>query len=199
MVSCEHSPEFIVYRRSLLSTTTNRCTLGGMDSELVGMDSEEEKVGRRVALFRGNRSQQWLADAMRARGWKWAQATTYTVEQGKRPLKLVEARELAAVLGVQLTDLFGGTEVVLEQDRLRAQVKAVDECYKAATEHLRALFAASEALQESLSSLSEFDLELGTDVRRAKAALEQTPAKALSEAGKDSPHLEQGRDTSWLH
>lgn len=45
-------------------------------------------------------SQKDLADAMRARGFKWSQATVWAVEKGERPLRLTEAEGLAAILRI---------------------------------------------------------------------------------------------------
>lgn len=68
----------------------------------MGVSVSEEEIGRRVARLRGDRSQQDVADEMRARGWKWAQATVWSVESGKRPLRLSEALDLESVLGATL-------------------------------------------------------------------------------------------------
>jgi len=65
------------------------------------MGTKDEEIGRNVAQRRGNRSQQEIADAMRLRGWKWSQATVWSVEKGERPLRLAEASDLAELLGVR--------------------------------------------------------------------------------------------------
>jgi hypothetical protein len=62
----------------------------------------EEQIGDQVARLRGDRSQKAIADEMRSRGWKWSQATVWSVEQGKRPLRFSEAIDLEAVLGASL-------------------------------------------------------------------------------------------------
>lgn len=63
-------------------------------------DSRDQWIGRNVATYRGEMSQQALADAMRERGWKWSQATVWSVEKGERPVRLSEAFDLAAVLSL---------------------------------------------------------------------------------------------------
>lgn len=57
--------------------------------------------------MRGELSQSALADRMRERGWKWSQATVWSVEQGERPLRLAEAVDLAEVLGGRVPELLG--------------------------------------------------------------------------------------------
>lgn len=44
-------------------------------------------------------SQKDLAERMRERGWKWSQATVWSIEKGERPLRLAEAEDVSAVLG----------------------------------------------------------------------------------------------------
>ena len=61
-------------------------------------DTMDSIVGKNVQLLRGARSQQAIADEMRARGWKWSQATLWAIEKGERPLRLAEAVSLAEVL-----------------------------------------------------------------------------------------------------
>ena len=58
-------------------------------------------------------TQQAMANAMRERGWKWSQATVWSVDTGERPLRLAEAKDLAEVLGVDVTALLydGATAV----------------------------------------------------------------------------------------
>lgn len=68
--------------------------------------TERDKlIGQNVTAFRRERTQKAIAEAMRASGHKWSQATVWSVEQGERPLKLAEALDLAQVLYCQLDDL----------------------------------------------------------------------------------------------
>jgi len=69
------------------------------------VDPRDERVGRAVVSARGARSQQEVADLMKNRGWKWSQATVWSVESGRRPLRFLEALDLAEVLGVRVEDL----------------------------------------------------------------------------------------------
>jgi len=52
-------------------------------------------------------SQSELADMMRAEGYKWAQATVWSVEAGERPLRLSEAISVAKCCGFDPALFFG--------------------------------------------------------------------------------------------
>jgi hypothetical protein len=69
------------------------------------MSSDDALIGRRLIELRAGRSQVEVAGAMRDAGWSWGQATVWNLEQGKRALKLAEARDLAAFLGCSIEDL----------------------------------------------------------------------------------------------
>lgn len=61
---------------------------------------QDKRIGQTVLTLRGDMTQQAVAVAMRERGWKWSQATMWSIEKGDRPLRLAEADDLAGVLGV---------------------------------------------------------------------------------------------------
>ncbi|MBW9121218.1 hypothetical protein JNB63_14055 [Microbacterium trichothecenolyticum] len=60
----------------------------------------DEQIGANLIRIRNGLSQKDLADAMRARGFKWSQATVWAVEKGERPLRLTEAEGLGVVLRI---------------------------------------------------------------------------------------------------
>ncbi len=60
----------------------------------------DAEIGTNLTRIRGSRSQKDVADAMRDRGFKWSQATVWSVEKGERPLRLTEAQALGSVLRV---------------------------------------------------------------------------------------------------
>jgi hypothetical protein len=66
-----------------------------------GTPRSDEETGQDVAAAReaAEISQKELADQMRERGFKWSQATVWSVEKGERPLRLVEAQHLADAIG----------------------------------------------------------------------------------------------------
>jgi len=71
------------------------------------MSTEQDRqIGRTMAILRGDKTQQAVADEMRKRGWRWSQATVWSVEKGERPLRLAEAEDLAAVLGTPSVHAF---------------------------------------------------------------------------------------------
>ncbi|WP_396646192.1 helix-turn-helix transcriptional regulator [Microbacterium sp.] len=72
-----------------------------MDKDL----TRDQLIGQNIASMRGELSQQALADAMRAQGFDWAQATVWSVEKGKRPVRLAEAEAVARILRVTVEDL----------------------------------------------------------------------------------------------
>jgi transcriptional regulator with XRE-family HTH domain len=64
----------------------------------VSVEDRDKTIGQNLLRLRGERSQKELADAMRARGFKWSQATVWSIEKGERPLRLAEAEALGTVL-----------------------------------------------------------------------------------------------------
>lgn len=65
------------------------------------MSEQEKTIGLAVRAHReaSTMSQQDLATAMRGVGYKWAQATVWSVENGDRPLRYSEAQALAGICG----------------------------------------------------------------------------------------------------
>lgn len=59
---------------------------------------DDQQIGRNLARLRGDMPQKDLAEAMRDFGFKWSQATVWSVEKGERPLRLTEAGALGAIL-----------------------------------------------------------------------------------------------------
>lgn len=76
--------------------------------------TRDQEIGYNLTRLRGDMSQQALADKMRAAGFDWAQATVWSVEKGKRPVRLAEAEALVDIFGVELSDLlnFASTYVL---------------------------------------------------------------------------------------
>ncbi|WP_156368343.1 helix-turn-helix domain-containing protein [Arthrobacter sp. Leaf137] len=62
------------------------------------MSEKDLVIGQNLAKLRGERTQQDIAEAMRAAGYKWSQATVWSVEKGERPIRLLEAATLAGIL-----------------------------------------------------------------------------------------------------
>lgn len=71
------------------------------------MPVEDTEIGRNLARLRGEMSQKDVADQMRRRGFKWSQATVWSVERGERPLRLAEADALSEFL--EMSNLYSLT------------------------------------------------------------------------------------------
>lgn len=88
-------------------------------------------IGEAVAFHRGPRSQKSLGEAMRARGHRWSQATVWSVEKGDRPLKLAEAVDVAAELGVELDTLLRPPEGLPARWQVDQVLSRVDAAWTA--------------------------------------------------------------------
>lgn len=125
-------------------------------------------IGRNIVTLRGSQSQQSIADGMRELGYDWSQATVWSVEKGKRPIRLTEAESLASLLMVSVEDLLA----------LPAWYALED--YKSAADEWRTkLKNDAEVIERIL-----FDLAEAADA-------------ALTEHGPD-PELDDAYDPAWL-
>ena len=108
------------------------------------MTSKDYQVGRNVRLLRGDLSQAKLAKAMHEAGFKWSQATVWSVESGERPVRLVEAIALASILHAPLEEL-----AAVERDDLERR--------QAWRDYREATAAAAAAEQSLISAKARFD------------------------------------------
>ncbi|RPE75622.1 hypothetical protein EDF28_3567 [Curtobacterium sp. PhB137] len=69
------------------------------------MSVDDEQIGKNFTRLRGDLSQKEVAELMRARGFRWSQATVWSIEKGERPLRLSEAQAVVEVLGQPFFDL----------------------------------------------------------------------------------------------
>lgn len=91
-----------------------------------------QEIGQVLRQLRGNQSQKALADAMRAKGHAWSQATVWSVETGARPLRLTEARDLADHWQVTVRQLLPERAPLvrlLGRNDLRVAGPAYDPCF----------------------------------------------------------------------
>lgn len=72
----------------------------------------DAQIGENLVALRGRMSQKDLAAAMKSLGWRWSQATVWSIEKGERPLRFAEASDLAQVLGVGLHALNSTSSLV---------------------------------------------------------------------------------------
>ena len=61
---------------------------------------DDDLIGHNLTVLRGSMSQKELADRMRKLGFKWSQATVWSIEKGERPLRLTESEALGSVFGI---------------------------------------------------------------------------------------------------
>lgn len=82
-----------------------------------------QEVGKRVAELRRPMSQTDLANAMRSRGHVLVQQSVHQIETGVRPLRLVEAESISAILAVPLAALLNGSEPELVESQRQSAVE----------------------------------------------------------------------------
>ena len=104
------------------------------------MSDTDARIGKRLATLRGDMSQAALAAAMAERGHKWSQATVWSVEQGKRPIRLAEADDVASICGFDI-------QALVVRDALGERLSEVPS-FIAATSHATRQFR--EACKELL-------------------------------------------------
>lgn len=68
------------------------------------------QIGENIALLRDRTPQGALAQQMKARGHKWSQNTVWLVEQGERPLRMSEAKDLADIFKIDVNELLEESE-----------------------------------------------------------------------------------------
>ncbi|MCM3779877.1 helix-turn-helix domain-containing protein [Microbacterium hydrocarbonoxydans] len=89
--------------------------------------TSDEQIGKNLVELRGDRSQKDLADEMRKRGFRWSQATVWSIEKGERPLRLSEADAVADILGETVNMLVATGEKFTVTMLFRAVRDPLDE------------------------------------------------------------------------
>jgi hypothetical protein len=147
------------------------------------MSTEQDRqIGRTMAILRGDKTQQAVADEMRRRGWRWSQATVWSVEKGDRPLRLAEAEDLATVLGTPSVHAFL-TEPIGAY--IQQGVRRASNAYRAIVESVWECLDAQDALRVHLMQAHEDGHDL-TEVELVQSDLwvraPGLPEKAVAEA-----------------
>jgi hypothetical protein len=147
------------------------------------MSTEQDRhIGQTMAILRGDKTQQAVADEMRQRGWRWSQATVWSVEKGDRALRLAEAEDLAAVLGTVsvhsfLTEPIGA--------HIHQGARRASNAYRAIVESVWESLDAQDALRVHLMRAQADGHEL-TEVELEQRDLwvrsSDVPEKAVAEA-----------------
>ncbi|GEB94399.1 helix-turn-helix domain-containing protein [Microbacterium lacticum] len=114
----------------------------------------DEQIGRNLAAWRGDRSQKDLASAMRELGFKWSQATVWSIEKGERPLRLSEAEALAQVMGRSNLHLLSKSDAASDAF---AAGSAARDAYETLLASLKAFDAARVNLAFSLDAVAPED------------------------------------------
>ncbi|MBD8517082.1 hypothetical protein [Plantibacter sp. CFBP 8804] len=103
------------------------------------MNDRDATIGRNLAALRGDMPQKTLADLMREAGWKWSQATVWSVEKGERPLKLAEAEYLTTnIFNTQPFALLGQEWESLVQSSLNELTRSRVELSEVVTRYVTA-------------------------------------------------------------
>lgn len=157
------------------------------------MDSNDVQIGERLQALRGPViSQAGLANAMKERGHdKWSQATVWSVEQGKRPLRLAEAFSLADFLQVDVNDLVRTDPDAVAFERLRLSLR--DALFRSSylKDAVRDYLQSRAVLQAALSEDGEH-LERGVEhaatpkLRRANGMMLDLAREVAGEAVDDT-------------
>jgi len=99
------------------------------------MSDRDEAIGQNLTRFRGERTQQDIADAMRSLGYKWSQATVWAVEKGERPMRLTEAIDVAGILGVDVSDMVSTRAEGMFRVALRKMMDAYENLGKVVSDY----------------------------------------------------------------
>lgn len=127
------------------------------------MAERDEQIGRNVQTLRGRRSQADVADAMRARGHKWSQATVWSIEKGERPLRLSEALDLLDVLDMADVDLSRLT-MTASAAQVETWVRSCQRYYDGIKDATRDFLDAQDALREAFDAADDDELEVVTGI-----------------------------------
>lgn len=144
---------------------------------LICMETPDETIGKNLARLRGDRSQKEIAALMREKGWKWSQATVWSIEKGERPLRLAEANDLSEILRKSVSS-FTATAWEQKIDLERARLRTATEGLRAALDdYYRARFS----LAYQLDRAADESVDLGRTEWKAGSALKATPERVLAE------------------
>jgi hypothetical protein len=115
---------------------------------------------------------------MRERGWKWSQATVWSVEKGERPLRLSEATDLAEVLGILMPVLLA----VPEEARVHESMHQCRQAHATLEAATTGYLEAAAHLQVALDQAQRAGVQLGDSTREGGGWLESGPEEVAREA-----------------
>ncbi|WP_275001722.1 hypothetical protein [Promicromonospora iranensis] len=154
-------------------------------------DQRDVQVGQNLTKHRGAVSQQTLAGWMRERGWKWSQATTSAIEKGERPLKFVEAVDLAAVLDIRTEDLLAEPELATASRTVATSARQTAELAKRALTASLAFERERRALDDAIDTAVRVPgWDALADVEQIGQALTYT-TRAIGDVAHEQVQLER--------
>ncbi|QSZ49590.1 hypothetical protein [Arthrobacter sp. D5-1] len=143
------------------------------------MSVRDEQIGQNIVRLRGERSQQWVADRMREKGWKWAQATVWNVEKGERPLRLAEAEGLADILAISVEQILQAPDVLGHEDQLQIWTRDIESSFLKIADLTEELLGQLELLGYALEDLPDSMDSSNYWVDLAVKAQLKTPEQAV--------------------
>lgn len=123
------------------------------------MDDLDALIGKNLARLRGDLSQADLAREMKERGFKWSQATVWSIEKGERPLRLSESKHVAEILGVKGLDPAAAFLKPEASSILRHHLDGVYRAHLKVKEATNGYLNELESLAETADLISDKDFD----------------------------------------
>lgn len=157
------------------------------------MSDADQRIGKRLGELRGSRSQAQVAAAMAEHGHSWSQSTVWSVESGRRPLRLAEAESVAQVLEVPVDALLAATDFEQALFDLGHAAGVVAACGDRIAASVLDFAEAKVRLRSALEALPEPDADAPAElfkrhaeaVREARRVLEARPGEYIPRGGED--------------
>lgn len=182
-------PNPIIFRDPSRAATTCGDTLGGMSDT-------DERIGKRLAQLRGKTSQAALAADMANRGHKWSQATVWSVETAKRPLRLAEAVDVAAILGVKVDALLVADALGTAVEDARRKIGTAREAKETFREQGYALLHACAEVEAAVEA-AQWIAEQSDAPMRARARMGMLQSEAGDVVDSSLEEVARGVQEEW--
>lgn len=118
------------------------------------MSDTDARIGKRLQELRGEMSQAALGAAMAERGHKWSQATVWSVETGKRPMRLAEADDVASICGFGIQALVVRDALGERLSEVPGAIAATSHAARQFRESCRELLGMHFLLEEMMESIA---------------------------------------------
>lgn len=143
--------------------------------------TRDEQIGKNVQRLRGDMTQQALADLMRERGFRWSQATVWSVEKGERPLRVSEGEALTDALDIGYFNLTG-TDI---DTSLRLAMAAASEADREITRWTKAFIEAQISIEFVLQDAREKEAQVSEAYAGGGGWLDMTPTEIAAKASEE--------------